>query len=122
MLGRGCLCREPARPARRRARHGPLRSGDCRGDAVADAPGSGTASAKAAPGAAAPGLAHGPELAATAGTGIGTALGLTDPADPGGDGGAVEIGGPLAATPAETAGSGSAHGEPCAAQESAGEQ
>jgi RNA polymerase primary sigma factor len=47
---------------------------------------------------------------------------LTDPAGPGGDGGAVEIGGPLAAAPAETARSGSAHGEPCAAQEAAGEQ
>ena len=47
---------------------------------------------------------------------------MTDPADPGGDGGAVEIGGPLAAAPAETAGSGSAHGEPCAAPEAAGEQ
>ena len=32
--GRGCLCREPARPARRRARPGALRSGDRRGDAV----------------------------------------------------------------------------------------
>jgi RNA polymerase primary sigma factor len=40
---------------------------------------------------------------------------LNDPADPGGDGGTVEI-------PAETAGPGSAHGEPCAAQEAAGEQ
>ena len=53
---------------------------------------------------------------------MGTALGLNDPAGPDGDGGAVEIGGPLAAAPAETAGSGSAHGEPCAAQEAAGEQ
>jgi len=42
---------------------------------------------------------------------------LNDPADPGGDAGAVAIGGPLAAAPAETAGSGSAHGE----QEAAGE-
>jgi RNA polymerase primary sigma factor len=47
---------------------------------------------------------------------------VTDPAGPGGDGGAVEIGGPLAAARAETAGPGSAHGEPCAAQEAAGEQ
>src|SRR5690348_2775436 len=133
-IGRGCLCREPARPARRRSRHGPLRSGDRRGDAVADAPGSGTASAKRAgrlllaavpksrPGAAARGLAHGPGLAATAGTGTGTAMGLNDPAGPGGDGGAMEIGGPLAAAPAEMAGSGSADGEPCAVQEAASEQ
>ena len=34
----------------------------------------------------------------------------------------MEIGGPLAAAPAETAGPGSAHGERCAAQEAAGEQ
>src|SRR5689334_7369206 len=138
MVRRGCLCREAARSSSRPARHGPLRSGDRRGDAVADAPGSGTASAKvagvassrhlpgrsaeAAPGAAAPGLAHEPELTATAGTGIGAALGLTDPADPGGDGGAVQIGGPLPAVSIETARSGSAHGEPCAAQEAAGEQ
>jgi RNA polymerase primary sigma factor len=47
---------------------------------------------------------------------------LTNPAGPGGDGGAVEIGGPLPADPAETAGPGSAHGEPCAAPEAAGEQ
>jgi RNA polymerase primary sigma factor len=47
---------------------------------------------------------------------------LNDPAGPGGDGGAVEIGGPLASAPAETARPGSAHGEPCAAQEAAGEQ
>ena len=32
IFGRGCLCREPARPARRRARHGALRSGDRGGD------------------------------------------------------------------------------------------
>jgi RNA polymerase primary sigma factor len=49
-----------------------------------------------APGAAAPGLARKPEFAA-AGGGIGAALGLNDPADPGGDSGAVEIGGPQAA-------------------------
>ena len=53
---------------------------------------------------------------------MGTALGLNDPAGPDGDGGAVEIGGPLAAAPAETVGSGSAHGERCATQEAAGEQ
>jgi RNA polymerase primary sigma factor len=34
----------------------------------------------------------------------------------------MEIGGPLAAAPAEMAGSGSADGEPCAVQEAAGEQ
>jgi RNA polymerase primary sigma factor len=105
---------------------------------VADAPGSDTASAKvagvarsrqlpgssaeAAPGGAAPGLGRGPELAAAAGTRIGTALGLNDPAGSGGDGDAVEIGGPLVAAPAETAGSGSAHGEPGAAREAAGER
>src|SRR5262249_23460801 len=49
-------------------------------------------------------------------------MGLNDPADPGGDGGGVEIDGPLAAAPAEMPRSGSAHGEPCAAQEWAGEQ
>jgi RNA polymerase primary sigma factor len=47
---------------------------------------------------------------------------LTDPVGPGGDGGAVEIDGPLPAARAETAGPGSAHGEPCAAQEPAGMQ
>jgi RNA polymerase primary sigma factor len=48
-------------------------------------------------------------------------MGLTDPADPGGNGDAVEIDGPLAAAPIEMPRSGSAHGEPCAAQEAAGE-
>jgi RNA polymerase primary sigma factor len=47
---------------------------------------------------------------------------LNDPAGSGGDGDAVEIGGPLVAAPAETAGSGSAHGEPGAAREAAGER
>jgi RNA polymerase primary sigma factor len=47
---------------------------------------------------------------------------LTNPAGPGGDGGAVEIGGPLPAAPSETAGPGSAHGEPCVAPEAAGER
>ena len=80
-------------------------------------------SAEAAPGAAAPGLAREPELAAAAGGGgIGTALGLTDPADTGGDGGAVEIGGPLLAALIGTAGPGAAHDEPVAGQEAAGER
>jgi len=47
---------------------------------------------------------------------------LTDPADPGGDSGAVEIGGPLTAAPADTAHPGSAQGEPRAPQEAAGER
>src|SRR6266487_6815530 len=83
--------------------------------AVAGAAGSGTASAQGArvgcsrqlpgrcaeagPSAAAPGLAGGPELAVAAGGGINAVLGLDDPAGPGGDGGAVEIGGLLAAGP-----------------------
>ncbi|HEY6276876.1 MAG TPA: RNA polymerase sigma factor [Streptosporangiaceae bacterium] len=108
--------------------------------AVAGAAGSGTASAKrarvacsrqlpgrsaeVAPGAAAPGLAREPELAAAAGggDGIGAAMGLDDPAGPGGDSGAFEIGGPLPAAPIEMARSGSAQDEPCAGQEAAGEQ
>ena len=49
-------------------------------------------------------------------------MGLTDPADPGGDNDAVEIGGPPPAAPVEMAHSGSAQGEPCAPQEAAGEQ
>jgi hypothetical protein len=36
--GRGCLCREPARPARRRSRRGALRPGDRRGDRGGQAP------------------------------------------------------------------------------------
>ena len=47
-------------------------------------------------------------------------MGLNDPADPGGDGDAVEIDGPLPAAPIERARSGSAQDEPCAAQEAAG--
>ncbi len=49
-------------------------------------------------------------------------MGLNDPADPGGDSDAVEIGGPLAAAPSEMARSGSAQDEPRAPQEAAGEQ
>ena len=49
-------------------------------------------------------------------------MGLNDPADPGRDGDAVEIGGPLPAAPIERARSGSAQDEPRAAQEAAGEQ
>ena len=105
--------------------------------AVAGAAGSGTASARraqvacsrpipsrsaeVAPGAAAPGLAHEPELAAAAcgGGGINTAMGLDDPAGPGGDSDAVEIDGPLPAAPIEMARSGSVQDEPCAQQEAA---
>ena len=49
-------------------------------------------------------------------------MGLNDPADPGGDSDAVEIGGPLPAAPIEMAHSGSAQDEPGAPQEAAGEQ
>jgi RNA polymerase primary sigma factor len=49
-------------------------------------------------------------------------MGVTDPADPGGDGDAVEIGGPLPAARIDMAHSGSARDEPGAAQEAAGEQ
>jgi RNA polymerase primary sigma factor len=49
-------------------------------------------------------------------------MGLNDPADPGGDGDAVEIGGPLLAAAIETAHSGSAQDKPGAAQQAAGEQ
>ena len=49
-------------------------------------------------------------------------MGLTDPADPGGDSGAGETGGPLPAAPTEMARSGSARDEPRAPQEAAGEQ
>jgi RNA polymerase primary sigma factor len=61
-----------------------------------------------------------PELAA-AGGGIGTAMGLTDPAGPGGDGDAVEIGGLLPAARIDMAHSGSALGELCAGPEGTGE-
>jgi RNA polymerase primary sigma factor len=100
---------------------------------VAGAAGSGTASAKSArvgcsrqlpgrsaqagPGAAAPGLAGGLELAAAAGGGISAVVGLDDPADPGGDSGAVENDGPLAAAPIGRARSGSVLGEPCAGRQ-----
>ena len=49
-------------------------------------------------------------------------MSLNDPAEPGTDGGAVELGGPLPAVSAEMARSGSAHGEPQALREAAGEQ
>ena len=49
-------------------------------------------------------------------------MGLNDPADPGWDSDAVEIGGPLPAAPVEMAHSGSAHDEPCAPRSAAGEQ
>jgi RNA polymerase primary sigma factor len=49
-------------------------------------------------------------------------MGLTDPADPGGDSDAAQIGGPLPADPIEMAHSGSAQDEPCAAREPAGER
>jgi RNA polymerase primary sigma factor len=86
------------------------------------APGSYLVAPEVAAGAAAPGLARKPELAAAAGGGIGAAMSLNDPADPGGDSDAVQIGGPLPAAPIEMAHSGSAHDEPRAPQEAAGEQ
>ena len=49
-------------------------------------------------------------------------MGVTDPADPGRDSDAAQIGGPLPAAPIEMAHSGSAQDEPGAAQEPAGEQ
>jgi RNA polymerase primary sigma factor len=49
-------------------------------------------------------------------------MGLTDPADPGGDSGSGEIGVPLPPAPAGMAHSGSARDEPRARQEAAGEQ
>ena len=49
-------------------------------------------------------------------------MGLNDPADPGGDSDAVEIGGPLPAAPIEMAHSGAAQDEPRAPREAAGEQ
>ncbi len=49
-------------------------------------------------------------------------MGLNDPADPRGDGDAVEIDGPLPAAPIEMARSGLAHDEPCAGQEAAGKE
>ena len=52
----------------------------------------------------------------------GAVMGLNDPADPGGDSGSGEIGGPLPAAPVEMAHSGSAHDEPRVPQEASGEQ
>jgi len=49
-------------------------------------------------------------------------MGLTDPAGPGGDSGAAQIGGPLPAAPVEMAHSGSAQDEPGAAREAASGQ
>ena len=49
-------------------------------------------------------------------------MGLNDLADPGGDSDAVEIGGPLPATPVEMAHSGSAQDEPGGPREAAGER
>jgi RNA polymerase primary sigma factor len=51
----------------------------------------------------------------------GAAMGVDDPADPGGPGDAVEIDGPLPAARIELTRSGSAQDEPCAGQEAAGE-
>jgi RNA polymerase primary sigma factor len=56
-----------------------------------------------------------------AGGGIGAAMGLTDPADPGGDN-AAEIGGPLPAARIEMARPGASRDEPRAPREAAGEQ
>jgi len=58
---------------------------------------------------------------AAAGGGINAVMGLDDPAGPGGDSGAVEIDGPLAAVPTGRARSDSAVGEPCAGREASGE-
>jgi len=120
---------------RPRARHAAPRPGDGGVIAVAGAAGSGTASARraraacfrplpgrcpeVAPGAAAPGLAYESQLAVPAGGGIGAAMGVTEPADPGGDGDAAEIGGPLPANPIDTARSGEARDAARAAQEAA---
>ena len=49
-------------------------------------------------------------------------MGVTDPADPGGDNDAAEIGGPLPAAPIDTARSGQARDEPGAVQQAAGER
>ena len=58
-------------------------------------------------------------MAAGGGTG---AAGLTGPADPGADGDAAEIGGPLPAAPIDTARSGQARDEPGAPPQAAGER
>jgi RNA polymerase primary sigma factor len=104
--------------------------------AVAGAAGSWTASARGArvtryrqmpgrcgevaPGAVVPVLAH--EQGLASGGGTGAAMGLNDPADPGGEGDAVEIGELLPVAPVEMAHSGAAQGGPCPPQEAAGEQ
>jgi RNA polymerase primary sigma factor len=49
-------------------------------------------------------------------------MGLTDPADPGGDSDAAQIGGPRPADPIEMAHSGSAQDESCAPQQAAGDR
>jgi RNA polymerase primary sigma factor len=59
---------------------------------------------------------------AAAGGGTGADMGLTGPAGPGRDSDAAQIGGPLPAAPTEMAHSGSAHDEPGAAQQAAGER
>src|SRR5216683_1236035 len=132
-----CVASQPGQPGVEpgTARCGPAIEGVI---AVAGAAGSGAASARrarvacsrqlpgrspeVAPGAAAPGLARKPELAVAVGGGIGAAMGLNDPAAPGGDSDAVEIGGPLPAAPIEMAHSGSAHDERCAPPQAAGEE
>src|SRR5262249_56948730 len=75
----------------------------------------------AGPGAAAPELAGGPQLAAAAGGGINAVMGVDDPAGPGGDSGTAGIDGPLAAAPIAGARSDSAPGEPRAGWQAAGE-
>src|SRR5882757_2447489 len=106
--------------------------------AVAGAAGSRTASARraraacsrplpgrspeVAPDAAAPGRARQLQLAVAAGGAAGAAMGWNDPADPGGDNDAAEIGGPLPAAPTGMAHSGSARDERRAAQQAAGER
>ena len=138
MLGRGCPCGEPARLARRRSRHGALcppiegvtvvgRRGRHPTDGIGQTCGS------PAPGNCLVAAPKSRQVQLLVGWlvgrgwlplpgGIGAAMGLTDPTDPGGEGDAVEIGGPLPAAPIEMARSGCAHVEPCAAQEAASEQ
>ena len=48
-------------------------------------------------------------------------MGVDDPAGPGGDSGAAETGGPLAAAPVGRARSGSALAEPCSGRQAAGQ-
>src|SRR5437879_12394121 len=94
--------------------------------AVAGAAGSRTASARraraacsrplpgrspeVAPDAAAPGPARQPQLAVAAGDVAGAATGWTDPADPGGDNAAGQIGGAPPAAPARKAPPGAPRG------------